>query len=67
MVANDVSNAKSGMESDENEVTILFQNGERQKISRAPKKFIARELVKIFRNSATKMFDKKNVMVSERS
>ena len=67
MIANDVSSAKSGMESDKNEVTILFQNGEQQKISRGPKKFIARELVKIFQNSATKMFDKKTVMVSERS
>ena len=67
MIANDVSSAESGMESDKNEVTILFQNGERQKISRAPKKFIARELVKIFQNSATKTFDKKNVMITERS
>jgi phosphopantothenoylcysteine decarboxylase / phosphopantothenate---cysteine ligase len=64
MIANDVSSVKSGMESDKNEVTILFQNGERQKISHAPKKFIARELVKIFQNSATKMFDKKNVMIT---
>jgi phosphopantothenoylcysteine synthetase/decarboxylase len=67
MIANDVSSAKSGMESDKNEVTILLQNGERQKISRAPKKIIARELVKIFQNSATKMFDKKNVVITERS
>ncbi|MGA7273807.1 MAG: bifunctional phosphopantothenoylcysteine decarboxylase/phosphopantothenate--cysteine ligase CoaBC [Candidatus Udaeobacter sp.] len=66
MIANDVSGAKSGMESDKNEVTILFQNGERQKISCAQKKIIARELVKIFQNSATKMFDKKNVMITER-
>jgi len=55
------------MESDKNEVTILFQNGGRQQISRAPKEFIARQLVKIFQNSATKTFDKKNVMISERS
>jgi phosphopantothenoylcysteine decarboxylase/phosphopantothenate--cysteine ligase len=67
MIANDVSSSNSGMESNVNEVTILFQNGERQKISRAPKKIIARELVKIFQNSATKMFDKKDVMISERS
>ena len=67
MIANDVSSEKSGMESDKNEVTILFQNGERQKISRAPKTFIAHELVKIFQNSATKKFDKKNVMITERS
>ena len=48
IVANDVSSANSGIESDANEVTILFQNGAPQKISRAPKKIIASELVKIF-------------------
>jgi len=46
MVANDVSGRDSGMESDVNEVIILFRNGERKKISRAPKTIIARELVK---------------------
>ena len=51
IVANDVSSSDSGMESDENEVTILFRNGETKKISRAPKKIIARELVKIFTNT----------------
>ncbi|HEU5313543.1 MAG TPA: bifunctional phosphopantothenoylcysteine decarboxylase/phosphopantothenate--cysteine ligase CoaBC [Candidatus Udaeobacter sp.] len=64
MVANDVSQSNSGMESDMNEVTILFRGGEKSEISRAPKKFIARELVKIFSNFATKMFDKKNVMIN---
>ena len=64
IVANDVSGADSGMESDVNEVIILFRNGEKTKISRAPKKIIARELVKIFSNFATKMFDKKNVMIN---
>jgi phosphopantothenoylcysteine decarboxylase/phosphopantothenate--cysteine ligase len=64
MVANDVSGTNSGMEGDENEVTILFRNGEREKISRAPKKIIAHELVKIFSNFATKTFDKKNVMIN---
>jgi phosphopantothenoylcysteine decarboxylase / phosphopantothenate---cysteine ligase len=59
MVANDVSGANSGMESDMNEVTILLRNGERKKISRAPKKIIARELVKIFWNFATKCLTKK--------
>jgi phosphopantothenoylcysteine decarboxylase/phosphopantothenate--cysteine ligase len=67
MIANDVSSANSGMESDVNEVTILFKNAERQKISRAPKKIIAHELVKIFQSSATKMFDKKDVTITERS
>jgi len=64
IVANDVSGADSGMESDVNEVTILFRDGEKTKISRALKKNIARELVKIFSNFATKMFDKKNVMIN---
>jgi phosphopantothenoylcysteine decarboxylase/phosphopantothenate--cysteine ligase len=64
IVANDVSGADSGMESDVNEVIILFRNGEKKKISRAPKKNIARELVKIFLNFATKMFDKKNVTIN---
>jgi len=59
IVANDVSRADSGMESEENEVTILFRNGERQKISRAPKKIIARELVKIFTNMRENCLTKK--------
>lgn len=54
IVANDVSGSEIGMESDENEVTIFFRDGKKQKISRAPKKIIARELVKIF----AKMFEK---------
>jgi phosphopantothenoylcysteine decarboxylase / phosphopantothenate---cysteine ligase len=59
IVANDVSGANSGMESDENEVTILFRNGEKKKISRAPKKIIARELVKIIANMREKCLTKK--------
>jgi phosphopantothenoylcysteine decarboxylase/phosphopantothenate--cysteine ligase len=59
IVANDVSRADSGMGSDENEVTVLFQSGERQKISRAPKKIIARELLKIFSNMREKCLTKK--------
>ena len=64
IVANDVSDANSGLESDVNEVTILFRNGEKKKISRAQKKIIAYELVKIFSSFATKMFDKKNVTIN---
>jgi len=56
IVAND---AHTGMETDENEVLILFRNGEKRKISRAPKKFLARELVKIFVNSQQKSLTKK--------
>ena len=59
IVANDVSGADSGMETDVNEVIILFRNGEKTKISRAPKKNIARDLVKIFSNFVTKRLTKK--------
>ena len=59
IVANDVSGADSGMESDANEVIILFRNGEKKKISRASKKIIARELVKILINSREKCLTKK--------
>ena len=59
IVANDVSGADSGMESDVNEVIILFRDGEKTKISRAPKKNIARDLVKIFSNFETKRLTKK--------
>ena len=64
MVAND---ARLGMESDENKLMILFRDGEMRKISRAPKKNLARELVKIFSEFATKMFDKKNETITERT
>lgn len=64
IVAND---AHLAMESDENELMILFRNGEIKKISRASKKILARELVKFFLEFATKMFDKKNQAVTERT
>ena len=56
IVAND---ARIGMETDENELLILFRDGETKKISLAPKKFLARELVKIFLNSQEKCLTKK--------
>ncbi|PYL65871.1 MAG: bifunctional phosphopantothenoylcysteine decarboxylase/phosphopantothenate--cysteine ligase CoaBC [Verrucomicrobia bacterium] len=59
VVANDVSRANSGMESDENEVTILFRNGEKEKFSRTSKQIIARELVKIIANMREKCLTKK--------
>ena len=59
IVANDVSRANSGIESDENEVTLLFRNGKNEKISRAPKQIIARELVKIIANMREKCLTKK--------
>ena len=59
IVANDVSSVDSGMESDQNEVTISFRSGETKNISRAPKEIIARELVKIFSNTREKSLTKK--------
>ena len=59
VVANDVSRSDSGMESDQNEVIILFRDGEIKKISRAPKKIVARELIKIFENVCEKRLTKK--------
>jgi phosphopantothenoylcysteine decarboxylase / phosphopantothenate---cysteine ligase len=55
IVAND---ARVGMETDENELLILFRDGEMKRISRAQKKFLARELVKIFCKFATKCLTK---------
>ena len=60
IIANDVSRAESGMESDVNEVEIFFRNGERKKIRRAAKKIIARELVKIISNTREKRLTKKS-------
>ena len=56
IVAND---ARIGMESDENELLVLFCDGETKKISRAPKTFLAHELVKFFSNSQQKRLTKK--------
>jgi phosphopantothenoylcysteine decarboxylase/phosphopantothenate--cysteine ligase len=56
IVAND---ARIAMETGENELLILFRDGERKKIPRARKKFLARELVKIFADSQQKSLTKK--------
>jgi phosphopantothenoylcysteine decarboxylase / phosphopantothenate---cysteine ligase len=56
IVAND---AHVGMESDENELLILFHNGEIKKFFSAPKKNLARELVKIFFDFQQKRLTKK--------
>jgi phosphopantothenoylcysteine decarboxylase/phosphopantothenate--cysteine ligase len=53
------NNVLTGIDSDENEVTIFSRTGEQHKISRAPKKSIARELVKLFSNSCEKRLTKK--------
>ena len=59
IVANDVSRAESGMESDLNEVEIFFRDGERKKIPCASKKIVARKLVKIISNTREKSLTKK--------
>ncbi|MGZ5538373.1 MAG: phosphopantothenoylcysteine decarboxylase domain-containing protein [Chthoniobacterales bacterium] len=59
IVANDVSRADVGMESDENAVEIFCENGERKKISRTKKIFIAHELVKIIFQMREKRLTKK--------
>jgi phosphopantothenoylcysteine decarboxylase / phosphopantothenate---cysteine ligase len=59
MVANDLSDPNIGMESDENAVTIFSRGGESEKISRAAKKIVARELVKIICANAKKVLTKK--------
>jgi phosphopantothenoylcysteine synthetase/decarboxylase len=56
IVGND---ARAAMETDENELLILFRDGEMKRISRAPKKILAYELVKIFLNSQQKCLTKK--------
>jgi phosphopantothenoylcysteine decarboxylase / phosphopantothenate---cysteine ligase len=60
IVANDVSRNDSGMESDENAVTIFFRNGDFETIARASKKIIARELVKIISKMSEKCLTKKS-------
>jgi phosphopantothenoylcysteine decarboxylase/phosphopantothenate--cysteine ligase len=59
VVANDVSAVGVGMETDENEVTIFFRDGETRKISRAQKEIIAHELVNIFANTRGNCLTKK--------
>jgi phosphopantothenoylcysteine synthetase/decarboxylase len=56
IVGND---ARVAMETDENELLILFRDGEMKRISRAPKNILAYELVKIFSNSQQKCLTKK--------
>ncbi len=56
IVAND---ARVGMESDENEVEIYFRDAEKKTISRASKRIVARELMKIFEKYFEKRLTKK--------
>jgi phosphopantothenoylcysteine decarboxylase/phosphopantothenate--cysteine ligase len=60
IVANDVSRNDSGMESDENAVTIFFRGGDLKTIARTSKKIIARELVKIISKMSEKCLTKKS-------
>ena len=59
IVANDVSRADSGMESDQNEVVIFSRSDEPKTIARAPKKIIAREILKIVFEIREKSLTKK--------
>jgi phosphopantothenoylcysteine decarboxylase/phosphopantothenate--cysteine ligase len=45
IVANDISRSDIGFETDANEVTVLFANGERQNLPYAPKSEIARQIL----------------------
>jgi phosphopantothenoylcysteine decarboxylase/phosphopantothenate--cysteine ligase len=58
IVANDVSRSDSGMESDQNEVTILFASGKREHIARNSKKMIAHALIKKISEFAEKRLTK---------
>lgn len=58
IVANDVSHSDSGMESDENEVVIFTRDGKSERIARAAKKNVARELVKKICAEAKKVLTK---------
>jgi phosphopantothenoylcysteine decarboxylase/phosphopantothenate--cysteine ligase len=59
MVANDVSRADIGMDSDENELLIFSRNGEEKKLSRGKKTELARALLKIILNAREKCLTKK--------
>ncbi len=58
IVANNVSRSDSGMESDDNEVIIFLRDGALKTISRAPKKIIAHEIMKIVFEFAQKSLTK---------
>jgi phosphopantothenoylcysteine decarboxylase/phosphopantothenate--cysteine ligase len=60
IVANDVSRSDSGMDADENEVTILVREGEMRHIAHAEKKIIARELMKIICDEVKKVLTNKS-------
>ena len=60
IVANDVSSEESGMDSDDNELTIFLRNGERKNLPRAKKTVLARALLKIIVDAREKCLTKKS-------
>ena len=58
IIANDVSRSDSGMESDDNEVTIFSRDAEPKTILRASKIIIAREILRIVFENAQKSLTK---------
>lgn len=59
LVANDVSRADIGMDSDENELVIFFKTGAQIKLSRAKKTELAHALLKIILDAREKCLTKK--------
>ena len=59
LVANDVSRADVGMDSDDNELRIFFKNGERANLPREKKTKLARALLKIILDTREKCLTKK--------
>ena len=59
IVANDVSRAGIGMDSDENELVIFFREGAPKKLPRAKKTDLARSLLKIILDAREKRLTKK--------
>jgi phosphopantothenoylcysteine decarboxylase / phosphopantothenate---cysteine ligase len=59
LVANDVARSDIGMDSDENELRILFKDGAEKKLSRGKKTELARALLKIILDAREKCLTKK--------
>ena len=59
LVANDVSRADVGMDSDDNELLIFFRNGERTNLPREKKTKLARALLKIILDTREKCLTKR--------
>lgn len=60
LVANDVSRADIGMDSDNNELVIFFKNGALEKIPRGQKTEVARALLKIILDARENCLTKKS-------